>query len=125
MLKVQVTVLVETEDGGPLDYRLDELLGLWANYMHTGSVGTGYPPRSPGLASGKSDSIDDQVRRMDLRLARTMDALIDSLPHNERLAIERRMGLTADVWRLRESWEDLEARARRSLRAMMKTRRVE
>lgn len=111
-------------DGGPLDARLDELLGQWATWMHTGTYGTGYPGRSPGLLSGKS-SIDDQVRDMQLRLARAMDAMIDSLAPNERLALLRFYGLTADVWRLREPWDVLEAKARRSLRAMMKARRIE
>lgn len=112
-------------DGGERDERLDWLLDNWADWMRSGRFARGLPTKSPGLRSVNGADFEQMVGDVDLKLARAIDAIIDSLPNNERLAILRVHGLTADVWRLREPWDVLLPRARIQIRALMAKRRVE
>jgi hypothetical protein len=61
----------------------------------------------------------------DKRIVEAVDAAVNGLPHNERIAILRLYALTADVWRLREPWPVLEARARQLIRVSLNARKVE
>ena len=112
-------------DGSVLDVRLTELLNMWAIWMHTGTYGRGYPKRSPGLRTGAGPDVSDMLNQGNRRLIEAVDAAVDSLPHNEALAIRRAYGLMADVWHLREPWDVLEARARVLIRERRRERRVE
>lgn len=112
-------------DGGEDDERLTFLLDNWAQWMRGGRIARGLPTKSPGLRSPAGQDFTDMVEEVDVRLARAMDAIVDSLPQNERLAILRVKGLTTDVWRLREPWHVLHARARVMIRELMRKRRVE
>jgi len=125
MMRVRPDVYGSPPDGSAGDTRLDELLGNWATWMQSGTYGQGYPGRTPGLRSLRGTDLDEMGRAVDVRMARVMDALVDSLTPNERLALLRRYGLTMDVWRIREAWDVLEARARVRLRALMAQRRIE
>jgi hypothetical protein len=125
MKRVLIDVYGSTADGGPDDSRLDVLLENWAEWMRAGSYGQGYPKRTPGLRSTGGTDLDAMTHDVDVRLARAVDAIVDGLPQNEQLAVLRAYRLTADVWRLREPWDALLARARVAVRVGLKQRRVE
>lgn len=112
-------------DGSAADVRLTEMLNSWAIWMHTGEYGRGYPRKAPGLRTGAGNDVSDMLRDGAKRTIAAVDAAVDSLPHNELLAIRRAYGLTADVWTLREPWDVLEARARVLIRERLRERRVE
>lgn len=112
-------------DGGPDDARLDWHLDNWARWMRSGTLGRGLPTKSPGLRSVGGRDFEDMVTDVDVRLARSLDAIVDSLPPAERIAILRVKRLTADVWTMREPWDVLHARARITIRTLMRKRRVE
>lgn len=112
-------------DGGPEDERLDALLDNWARWMKGRSGPRGIPTKSPGLRSLAGQDFESMVGDVDLRLARAIDAIIDSLPNNERIAVLRSHALTLDVWHLREPWDVLLTRARLLIRELMRKRRVE
>lgn len=113
-------------DGSENDLRLTELLNEWAIWMHTGTYGRGYPRKSPGLQGHTRGSDFDEMRRQGLsKTAEKVDAAVNELPHNERIAILRAYALTTDVWRFRQSWEELEARARKLIREKLRRRGVE
>lgn len=112
-------------DGSVLDVRLTELLNAWAVWMHTGTYGRGYPRRSPWLRSGGGSDLTEMLGQGNRRLIAAVDAAVASLPHNEHIAILRAYSLTADVWRLREPWPDLEERARIMIREHLRQRRIE
>jgi len=112
-------------DGSKADVSLDFLLNLWAIWMHTGTYGRGYPRKSPGMRTSRGQDLSEMLQAGNDRLIQAVDAAIDGLPLNERLAILRGYELTADVWRLREPWDVLEARARVMLRAALQERGVE
>lgn len=101
------------------------MLNSWAIWMHTGEYGRGYPRKAPGLRTGAGNDVSDMLRDGAKRTIAAVDAAVDSLPHNELLAIRRAYGLTADVWTLREPWDVLEARARVLIRERLRERRVE
>lgn len=112
-------------DGSAADVSLTHALNLWAISQHEGEYGRGYPRRSLGMRTGAGNDIDSMLRAGNRRLIAAVDAAVDSLPHNELLAIRRAYGLTADVWTLREPWDVLEARARVLIRERLRERRVE
>jgi hypothetical protein len=117
------TIEREITDGGPKDKRLDDLLSNWSAWMRVGTVGRGYPTKIPGLRSVGGTDFDTMVSDVDLKLARAIDALIDSLQPNHRVAIHHVH--LASVWRLRLPIEDLYPAARVALRVLMARRRVE
>lgn len=60
---------------------LECLLSEWAHWMSHEKVGRGYPSRAAGLSSGgSSESFEDLCERADQQRARTVDAVIRSLP---------------------------------------------
>jgi len=115
----------QPRDGGVSDARLDQLFGMWAAWMQTGAnIARGYPTKTPGVRSSGAQDIDDMYRTdVELRNARMMDAIIDSLPTMERTSISH--VYLASVWRLREPMEVVYPRARSMVRAILKRRRVE
>ena len=61
--------------------QLDRILAEWADWMSHEKVGRGYPSRAAGLSSGgSSESFEDLCERADAQRARTVDAVIRSLP---------------------------------------------
>lgn len=113
-------------DGSALDVRLTEMMNAWAIWMHTGEYGRGYPRKAPGLRTGAGNDVSDMLRDGAKRTIEAIDAAVDGLPQNEQLAIRRAYGLIgADVWKLREPWDVLEARARVLIRERLRERRVE
>jgi hypothetical protein len=121
----QVDAYGSVPDGSPADARLDRLLENWAAWMGSERYGKGYPPRSPGLRSSSAQTFDAAVREVDVRLARAVDAAVDSLQPNQRIAICLRYGLTLSVWRLRQPLDEAEAEARVAIREALARRRVE
>ena len=60
---------------------LEALLSEWAQWMSHEKVGRGYPSRVPIFSSGgSSESFEDLCERADAQRARTVDAVIRSLP---------------------------------------------
>ena len=60
---------------------LEALLSEWAQWMSHEKVGRGYPSRAAMFATGgASESFEDLCERADAQRARTVDAVIRSLP---------------------------------------------
>ena len=60
---------------------VETLIGEWARWMRTESVGRGYPRRVSAMSTGgASDDFDDLCDRADRARAQQMDACIRSLP---------------------------------------------
>lgn len=95
---------------------LDALLAVWADWMRQPDDRLGLPSKSLGMSSTSGDDFESLCLALDTRVARTMDALIDSLPMNERAAIEHVH--LASVWRLRVPIASLVPIARASLIAL-------
>lgn len=110
-------------DGGPEDKRLDWLLDNWSRWMRGGTLARGLPSKSPGLRSPAGADFEDMVSEVDVRLARAMDAIIDSLPMPERTVIHHLK--LASVWRLRIDIYATRDSARVMIRELMRKRRVE
>lgn len=74
--------------------------------MKRDTVADGAPHKAAGcIGGGYSQSFDDMADASDVRCARIVDALVDSLGHSERAAINTHY-LYA-VWRLRNLEETL------------------
>lgn len=110
-------------DGGVSEARLDALLGLWADWMSDPRYGRGYPSRSPGLRSGKGRDFDDWADAAEIDMARAIDAILDDLDANQRIAVHHRW--LASVWRLRLDMGVLYDEARTAIRAALKRRGLE
>lgn len=71
--------------------RLHYHLENWAAYMRSGSHKLGYPTRSLGFTGSHNAACEDGSEIVyeceDLTAAKTMDALIDSLELNQRMAV--------------------------------------
>jgi hypothetical protein len=83
--------------------RLEWHLGNWADWMRQDSSHLGYPKRSLMIASGGGTSVDAfeiMCDEVDTKCAEQLDALIDSLPPNQRCAINHKW-LSA-VYRMRD-----------------------
>ena len=73
-----------------LSIEVINILKDWADWMHSGSVGRGYPRRSAGISTGYVlDSFDDMCERMDAQVCRVVDSCVDDLPPNQSAAIYR------------------------------------
>ena len=111
-------------DGGVSERRMNWLLGNWGDWMRQGGTPErGYPTRSIGMHSTGANAFDELVRDVDIKLARVLDAVIDSLSHDQRSAVCNRH--LASVWRLRRPQEDVYAEARIEVRMILKRRRVD
>jgi hypothetical protein len=68
--------------------RLETLLLIWAEWMYSGgSVHRGYPTRSIGFTSVGVTSFDDAEDEADIALARSIDAVIEDLPLQQKKAL--------------------------------------
>lgn len=110
-------------DGGPEDKRLDWLLDNWGAWMRAGRYGRGLPTKVPGLRAPGGSDFEGMVADVDVRLARAIDAIIDSLPIAERTVIHHVK--LASVWRLRVDVYETHTSARRMIRELMRQRRIE
>jgi DNA-directed RNA polymerase specialized sigma24 family protein len=73
--------------------RLKQILDDWSLWMHAPSHKLGYPSKSLGMISGgesTSDAFEDMLSEMDMTNVRTIDAIISSLPENQRDAVYAR-----------------------------------
>lgn len=73
--------------------RLKQILDDWALWMHAPSTRLGYPTKSLGMISGgesTSDAFEDMVSDMDMDNVRTIDAIIHSLPQDQKEAVYAR-----------------------------------
>lgn len=91
--------------------------------MRSGRYGRGLPTKVPGLRSITGSDFEGMVAEVDVKLARAIDAIIDSLPLPERTVIHHVK--LASVWRLRVDVYATHANARRLIRELMRQRRVE
>jgi hypothetical protein len=110
-------------DGGEDDKRLDWMLENWAHWMRQRVTPRGFPTKSVGLRSVGGADFESMVDAVDVRLARAIDAIIDSLPLNERTAVHHVW--LASVWRLRVDIYETHTRARVAIRDLMRKRRIE
>lgn len=70
--------------------RLMDILEDWSRWMRSDDHGLGYPKKSPFLQSGGESTegaFEDMLDKMDLKLVITIDAIIESLPKDQRRAI--------------------------------------
>ena len=105
------------------DKRLDELLDNWAAWMRQGSVGRGLPTKSVGLRSTSGQDFESMLAAVDTRLARALDAIIDSLPPRYRDALHHRWLRSSWTWG--EEWEADYQFARDEVRRLMRKRGIE
>lgn len=72
--------------------RLIVLLEDWSGWMKHDSHKLGYPSKSLGIASGgeSSEAFDDMVGEADSKNIKTMNAIINSLPREQREAVYAR-----------------------------------
>jgi hypothetical protein len=73
--------------------RLKQILDDWALWMHAPSTKLGYPSKSLGMISGgesTSDAFEEMVSEMDITNVRTIDAIISSLPSDQKDAVYAR-----------------------------------
>ena len=73
--------------------RLKQILDDWARWMHTPSNRLGYPSKSLGMISGgesTSDAFEEMLSEMDMTNVRTIDAIISSLPSDQKDAVYSR-----------------------------------
>lgn len=74
--------------GGMSEARLEWHFDNWRRWMRKDSVTDGAPHKAAGcLGGGYSQSFDDMVDAADVRCARVLDALVNSLTPIERAAI--------------------------------------
>lgn len=109
------------------DDRLSYLLDVWAEYMR-GELGgsglpDGYDSRAHVGSSTASKAWDAMVNDIERWQAETIDACVDDLPMNERVAVHH-VKLNS-VWRLREPIQDVYLRARETLKVSLARRNVE
>lgn len=105
------------------DDRLDWYLENWADHEQHGQVGRGYGKQAVGLQSNASQDFEEMCERADQVCADATDAVIKGLELNEQCAISHQY-LNA-VWRFRERFEDLLARARFKVRQGLEARHFE
>jgi hypothetical protein len=103
--------------------RLKVLLSIWRWWQRIPNLNLGHPPRSIGLASTGSQDFDGMCVAADKDLARTMDAVIEDLPVEERDAIHNAVMNTRRP--LAEPLEVVYSRARDHLRHKLIARGVE
>lgn len=72
--------------------RLMVLLEDWSTWMKHDTHRLGYPSKSLGIASGgeSSEAFDDMVGEADSKNTKTINAIINSLPREQREAIYAR-----------------------------------
>ena len=78
--------------------RLKQILDDWSLWMHSPSHKLGYPSKSLGMISGgesTSDVFEEMVSEMDMNNVRTIDAIISSLPKDQKDAVYARYLKTA------------------------------
>jgi hypothetical protein len=83
--------------------RLEWHLGNWADWMRRPSNKLGYPTHSLCIANGGGSTVDAfeiMCEEVDAQCARAMDAMIDSLPPNQAMAINHKW--LASVYRMRD-----------------------
>lgn len=77
--------------GGMPEGRLEWHFDNWRRYMRKDDVTDGYPGKASGcVGGGYSQTFDDMVDAEDVRVARVVDALVNSLTPLERAAIYHR-----------------------------------
>ena len=73
--------------------RLKQILDDWALWHKAPSTRLGYPSKSLGMISGgesTSDAFEEMLSEMDLTNVRTIDAIISSLPKDQKDAVYAR-----------------------------------
>ena len=78
--------------------RLKQILDDWSLWMHSPNHKLGYPSKSLGMISGgesTSDVFEEMVSEMDMTNVRTIDAIISSLPKDQKDAVYARYLKTA------------------------------
>lgn len=107
------------------DDRLSYLLDTWREHMHRDDHGLGYPATAAGIRWRPGDDFDGMVASLDETMALAVDACIDGLPDNERLAVGFVVLESPRVWRFREPIEVIYARAREMLKVRLNARGIE
>lgn len=80
--------LEEPQIGGMSEARLEWHFDNWRRWMRNDTVTDGAPHKAAGcVGGGYSQSFDDMADASDIRCARVLDALVSSLSHSERAAI--------------------------------------
>lgn len=108
------------------DKALSDLLATWKSWCQRDDTHLGYPSRAAGIRWSPGQDFDEMCDSLDNRLAMAVDAVVDSLPPNEK-AVVRAYVLDAGrhVWRFREPVEVIYARAREMLKIGLNRRGVE
>ena len=102
-----------------LDY-VEQALLDWARYMRADEPVKGFPRSVPGLSNGgASQSFEDMCDAMDMKLARTVDAVIRDLHPTEQAVLMHTY--LAAVWRFnRADAEEVLVSAKENVRVGLK-----
>lgn len=96
-----MSAVLDPKIGGMSENRLEWHFDNWRRWMRKDDVTDGAPGKAAGcVGGGYSQSFDDMVDAADVRCARILDALVNSLSPIERSAVYHEY-LYA-VWRARE-----------------------
>lgn len=86
---------------GLTEQRVEWHLIGWADWMQRGGERLGYPGKSAGfVGGGNSTSFEDMCFEADNVAAKAVDALLDGLPTQERLALHN--AYLSAVYRIRD-----------------------
>lgn len=105
--------------------RLTYLLQTWAEWSRRDDHGLGYPSTAAGIRWRPGDDFDGMVASLDETMALAVDACVDGLPDNERIAVGVVVLASPRVWRFREPIEVIYARAREMLKVRLNARGIE
>lgn len=80
--------------------RVEWHLENWRRWMHSGRAVEGHATQALGLSNGgASESFDDMAEASDRRCAKAVNAVLDDLPHTQRIAVYMEQGIMGRVFR--------------------------
>lgn len=111
--------------GGMSEGRLEFHMDNWRRWMRCDDVTTGAPNKAAGcVGGGYSQSFDDMADASDVRCAMIVDALVSSLTHIERAAVNHKYLYAVFRFHHQASFESTLQRARTKLAEWLVARGV-
>lgn len=107
------------------DDDLSNHLHAWRAWCRRPDLALGYPSTAAGIRYSNGQDFDAMVDWLDDRIALAVDAAVDDLPVNERIAVRCAVLDGPRVWRFREPLEVVYGRARESLKIRLRAKGIE
>ena len=106
------------------DDDLSNHLHAWKSWCNRPDLGLGYPTTAAGIRYSTGADFDGMIDWLDDRIALAVDAAVDDLPVNERIAVRCAVLDGPRVWRFREPLEVVYGRAREMLKVGLHARGI-